>query len=480
MISFKSAIVPAMAMISIKMAFRSVFRRPRQNLSVLMGITLGVALIAGVQIGGDSLGEGFIAFGIHGLGDTDAIISSPYSPFFVSEEIINESLGFGPPAPSILEQLQLPDAHTSFIESMSQRLELSVSAIEEDTGSTEISKAFIGMDPKEDDPDSGQWFGELINNKGTELKVGNLAPGEVFLGAATAELLFVDEDPIDKNITISTTLFSFANPLIGINESIPITIQLNVRIVGIFEDQGKGRENYADSIVTNLDWLQTVVSSTFTNANSSSPFPIYGYGAQPISQIIIKWKDGIDTDEGTKALETVFKIILGPFLAPFYEVDDIRQEIRDSMEDLSSLITDMLLIFGSIIIFAGILVIINIQNMALAAREKETGIVRAIGSKRRQIIISNLTEAMLLGIFGSLLGLIVGRGYGWLLVFFMGWAFDFPSGDIPIIVTQSTLIWAFAAGFIISQITGVLPSINASRINVAAVLRGLTPPSGEK
>ncbi|MHA2168790.1 MAG: ABC transporter permease [Candidatus Kariarchaeaceae archaeon] len=475
-------------MISIKMAFRSVFRRPRQNLSVLMGITLGVALIAGVQIGGDSLGEGFVQFGIHGLGETDAIISSPYSPFFVSEEIINESLGYGPPASSVLELLQQSDGLSTYIESMSQRLELSVSAIEEDTGSTEISKAFIGMDPKEDNPDSGQWFGELANKDGTELKVGDLEPGEVFLGAETAELLFVDVNPINKNITISTTLFSFADPRIGINESIPITIQLNVRIVGIFEDQGKGRENYADSIVTNLPWLQSVVSSTFVIANSSSPIPVYGFGVKPISHIIVKWKDGIDTEAGTAALEKAFAEVVGTIqinLIPFplvllYEVSDIRQEIRDSMEDLSGLITDMLLIFGSIIIFAGILVIINIQNMALAAREKETGIVRAIGSKRRQIIISNLTEAMLLGIFGSLLGLLVGRGYGWLLVFFMGWAFDFPSGDIPIIVTQSTLIWAFAAGFIISQITGVLPSINASRINVAAVLRGLTPPSGEK
>ncbi len=56
-------------MISIKLALRSVFRRPKQNIAVLMGITLGVSLFAGVQIGGDSLSNGFVQFAEHSLGE---------------------------------------------------------------------------------------------------------------------------------------------------------------------------------------------------------------------------------------------------------------------------------------------------------------------------------------------------------------------------------------------------------------------------
>ena len=257
-------------MISLKMAFRSVFRRPKQNIAVLMGITLGVALIAGVQIGGDSLGEGFVEFGIHGLGEIDAEISSPFIPFFVSEEILNESFGMGPPAPIILDQLKEKNNPYEFIESMSQRLELSVTAIEEIEGATEISKPFIGMDPNEDDPGSDQWFGELTSIKGEGLKVTDLNNGEVFIGKETADRLFEDESPLEKNITISTTLFSFANALIGINESIPVPLQLNVKIMGIFKDSGKGSENFADSIITKLSWLQSLVSTSFNEANASS------------------------------------------------------------------------------------------------------------------------------------------------------------------------------------------------------------------
>lgn len=465
-------------MISLKLAIRSVFRRPKQNLAVIMGITLGVSLFAGVQIGGDSLAEGFVIFAEHSLGEVDATVSNIYTPFFVTQNTILEETGPSAPHQDILSLMQADGDHLEYIESISQRLSLSVAILDEETGSTEISQPLIGIDENE------TGFGDLFNSNHELLDVSNLNPGEVYIGSALAKLVFKDNVAIGKNLTISTSVTSV--PLIGVsNETKTIPFEFSVKIADVFIDDGKGKESYSNFIATELSWLQNKVSGEINQYKLDNPTEmIIGYGSRPISMLIIKWKEdvklGSESEEGLELFKIKFASIIGSELSSFYNYADTRHDLISGMKEMVSAIKIILNVFGSIIILAGILVIINIQSMALAAREKETGILRALGSKRKQIIASNLIESMFLGAFGSFIGLLGGIGYGRLLVYFMGVAFQFPTADIPTVVTESTLIWSFVMGFVISQITGLIPAINASRINVAQVLRGLSAPEDVK
>ena len=94
-----------LAVISLKLAFLSVIRRPKQNIAVILGITLGVSLFLGVQIGSDSLGAGLSELTSHSLGQTDASISSAVTPFIVTPDVINELLNNIPPQTTLLQQL---------------------------------------------------------------------------------------------------------------------------------------------------------------------------------------------------------------------------------------------------------------------------------------------------------------------------------------------------------------------------------------
>ena len=66
--------------------------------------------------------------------------------------------------------------------------------------------------------------------------------------------------------------------------------------------------------------------------------------------------------------------------------------------------------FAGIAFLVGIFLIINTFSMLVAQRTREIGLMRAIGSCRRQVNRSVLVEALLLGVFGSVLG--VGAGVG--------------------------------------------------------------------
>ena len=118
--------------------------------------------------------------------------------------------------------------------------------------------------------------------------------------------------------------------------------------------------------------------------------------------------------------------------------------------------------------------------MALQAREKETGIMTAMGASRRQIIISNLLESLFLGVIGSVIGLVGGILYGQALILFLGFSFNFDTSLITLVLTPSAFVTSFIAGIIISQGTGLYPSIKASFINTAQVLRGVYSTPSEK
>jgi len=469
-------------MISLKLAFRSVFRRPQQNLAVILGIALGVSLFVGVQVGGDSLNAGLLQLNIHAIGERDATISPTATPFFLTTSIISEELN--PQAvssPSVITQLRQNTSLTE-VQAFSERLNLQVTALQPDTGSIEVGKRLTGIDINQDSS-----FGHLYELNGTEIEISDLGNHEIYIGENAAKDLFgAGVDPRGQNLTVQTTLFSMAQPQLNIT-SISVPFNVNLTIADVFADRGLGREQLSDYMISPLGSLQKMVVSAYNQVKAEAALKgkaVLGYGSSPISSIYIKWKDGIKIGEESGAaamkVRSALESIVGSGLIDFYSVDDTRANIQDSLRSATDGLELLLNGFGAIIILAGVLVIINIQFMALAARERETGILRAIGANRGQIVRANLIESIFLGVFGSVLGLGGGILYGRLLVAFLGIAFQFPTGDVPTVVRQQTLIYSFLAGFFLSQITGLFPAIKASRVNIARVLRGIDAPEKEE
>jgi ABC-type lipoprotein release transport system permease subunit len=107
---------------------------------------------------------------------------------------------------------------------------------------------------------------------------------------------------------------------------------------------------------------------------------------------------------------------------------------------------------------------------AVANRTVEIGTLQALGFKRYHLLTALLIEALLLGLFGGLLGLFVAYFMQFISVSTTNWqtfselAFSFAlSGKI----ISLTLIFALVMGFV----GGFLPSVRAARINIVEALR---------
>lgn len=109
---------------------------------------------------------------------------------------------------------------------------------------------------------------------------------------------------------------------------------------------------------------------------------------------------------------------------------------------------------------------INILNLMLARmlrRTKEIGVLVALGSTKMGILYSFLWEALLLGIFGALLGFVLSLVGENILVSMLG--------DFPVKVDYRVFLSAIGISGLVSLLFGVYPAIEASKINPVDALR---------
>jgi ABC-type antimicrobial peptide transport system permease subunit len=151
--------------------------------------------------------------------------------------------------------------------------------------------------------------------------------------------------------------------------------------------------------------------------------------------------------------------------------------VESLVEDISGL-TSILTIFAVILNITALLLIINVQSMAVDDRKNQTAVLRAIGSSTRSILMVFLLEAFLVGIFGA----IIGFGMGYLIsLWFLALLSDVFQAELSGVSLDPGLVMiAIVLGVILSIITAVLPSMRASKLSVANALRGIAEPEVEK
>jgi len=108
--------------------------------------------------------------------------------------------------------------------------------------------------------------------------------------------------------------------------------------------------------------------------------------------------------------------------------------------------------------------VMNIMLVSVTERTKEIGIVKALGATPQFILLQFLVEAIVLSLFGGLIGLILGYGFAALMSLVVP---GMPDALVP--------IWAvvLAIGFtsVIGIVFGLAPAIKASRLNPIDALR---------
>jgi len=155
------------------------------------------------------------------------------------------------------------------------------------------------------------------------------------------------------------------------------------------------------------------------------------------------------------------------------EVRTGAQQAAKQSSDLESnlgFIRTFLLIFAYVSLFVGAFIIFNTFSITVAQRTREFGLLRTLGASRRQILRSVIFEGALLGVGGSLLGLVGGIALAPALdQLFKSFGADLP--DSGTVLQTRTIVVSLLVGTSVTLLAGLTPALRATRVPPIAALR---------
>ncbi|MFK0023173.1 ABC transporter permease [Streptomyces sp. NPDC090798] len=155
-----------------------------------------------------------------------------------------------------------------------------------------------------------------------------------------------------------------------------------------------------------------------------------------------------------------------------YEVKTADEQAKDAAAQLGGfldVIKYVMLGFAGIAVLVGVFLIVNTFSMLIAQRTRELGLLRALGADRRQVRRSVLTEALLLGLVGSTLGLAAGIGLALGLIRLMS-AFGMNLKSTEMVIGWPTPVTSYVVGVGVTFVAAYLPARRAAGVSPMAAL----------
>jgi putative ABC transport system permease protein len=273
---------------------------------------------------------------------------------------------------------------------------------------------------------------DFLYTSGLTLSQGRfITPGEsqgarpvCVIGYSVATNLFDHESPLGKKVVIG---------------------QHNFEVVGVLDKMG----SFLDG--GSLDNQAVVPVGQFVSS----------FWNQPDYEIQVKAKSVDQLEEAKAELRSVLRKIRR--LAPS-EPDDFainqQEQLLDMFHRVAGTIAAIGLFITGLSLFVGGIGIMNIMFVSVAERTREIGIRKAIGAKRRTILVQFLIEAASICLIGGLVGLSIAWPLTLLLKTLM------PAVMSPMIVGI-----ALSVSLITGVLSGFFPAWRAARMNPVDALR---------
>jgi putative ABC transport system permease protein len=144
-----------------------------------------------------------------------------------------------------------------------------------------------------------------------------------------------------------------------------------------------------------------------------------------------------------------------------------------SFEDLLGKMRVALLGLALVALLLACLGIANTMYTAVLERTKEIGVLKALGARRRDVLLIFVAEAAFIGLAGGLVGVLIAVGLGrlgnaavdWLTQSVAGTGFDVFRTDFAVVAV------ALVVAIVLSTVSGLLPALRAAVQDPARALR---------
>jgi len=129
---------------------------------------------------------------------------------------------------------------------------------------------------------------------------------------------------------------------------------------------------------------------------------------------------------------------------------------------------------GTLTLGIGGVGLMNIMLVSVTQRTREIGVQKALGARRRYILMQFLAEALTITFIGGVLGVILAYGVALSvgrLTLYSAFAKNGEAGDIRLLIAPGTLIASTMILGAVGLISGMIPAFRASRLNPIEALR---------
>ncbi len=155
-------------------------------------------------------------------------------------------------------------------------------------------------------------------------------------------------------------------------------------------------------------------------------------------------------------------------------VDDVRVRNQgDFLNAVDRTIWTFRILLGGVAVVAllvGGIGIMNIMLVTVTERTKEIGLRKAIGARRRDIMLQFLVESVTISVIGGFLGILAGIGAAYGFGGFVAQSMP-GGGDWGAVIQPSAILIAFSFAVFVGVFFGLYPAVKASKLDPAEALR---------
>jgi putative ABC transport system permease protein len=177
-----------------------------------------------------------------------------------------------------------------------------------------------------------------------------------------------------------------------------------------------------------------------------------------LHQMIVQVGDDSEVEPAAAAIQSMLK--------RFHKKEDYKLDVPlELLRQAQATKRTFNIVLGSIAAISLLVGGIGIMNIMLASvteRTREIGVRRAIGAKRKQIVLQFLIETVVLSMAGGLLGMVMGVTIPQIVTYFAA---------MPTVITTSSLILSAGISMSVGVIFGLYPAIRAANLDPITALR---------
>jgi putative ABC transport system permease protein len=242
------------------------------------------------------------------------------------------------------------------------------------------------------------------------------------IGTAVSNDIFEGKNPIGEKIKINGQLFS---------------------VVGILEEKDGGQDQGSDDKVI----VPVTVAQRLFRTGVIRNFSIQAASPDTVESAMNKLND---------------------FLAKTYKNTDAfrvfnQAEMLSTLDNMTGTMTAVLAGIAAISLIVGGIGIMNIMLVSVTERTREIGIRKAIGAKKKNILVQFLIEAIIVTGIGGILGVLIGLSI-----------IRFIIGGLELVPEVYSIPWimiSFGISLIVGVVFGLFPAYKAAGLNPIVALR---------